>query len=452
MKNHNKKPRFSRQRTYNAALYLLNEIFSGKVYPDILLGDFFKKENFSPEEKRAIVEIVYDIIRHRSMIDHIIENTSRAIISGLETNILNILRICAYQVMSGNTSSDAVINNAVALSSNEDAFKGFIQRTVESMIRNKDNLSFPDRQKEPVKYISVFHSHPAWIVEKWLAELKSFNEVEELCKAGNIAPPLTIRVNPLKKTRPELQKALLKEGYSTSLTAFSPFGLIVDKKENIFRTAAFRNGDFEVQDQGSQLITLLTGAKPGECVLDACAGNGGKTLFLSGMMQNQGLVIASDINTSKFGNLRRRADRAGASNIKIAAMDELKEYIGNADRVLIDAPCSGMGVFRRNPDAKWRLRKEEIMELSGKQKDILENYSSFVKPGGWLIYATCTISREENEDVVQGFLETKEDFSKIVVSDPETSGFVSSDGFFRSLPHIHGTDGFFGAVMMREKL
>lgn len=445
---------FSKQRTYNASLYLLNSIFTGKVYPDILLGEFFRKENFSSEEKRAIVELVYEIMRHRAKIDYAIENTSKAVISGLGIDILNILRLCAYQAMSQNTSSDAVINNAVALSSKEETYKGFIKRTVEAIIRNKDNLVFPEKQKDLVKYVSTFHSYPSWIVEKWLAEFKKPEDVEALCKAANLVPPLTIRINPLKTTRPYLQKVLLKEGFSTSCTEFSQYGLVVDKKENIFKTDAFRNGDFEVQDEGSQLITFLTGARAGECVIDACAGNGGKTLFLSAIMQNQGLVIASDINTSKFGNLRRRADRSGAKNIKVVHIDELQQYAGKADCVLIDAPCSCMGVFRRNPDSKWRLAKEDIMELSKKQKEILTFYSGLVKPGGRLVYATCTISNEENEEVVQAFLENNDDFHLIPASEVEQgifAKFTSEKGFFMSMPHIHNTDGFFGAIMMHQK-
>ncbi|MCE8428065.1 MAG: 16S rRNA (cytosine(967)-C(5))-methyltransferase RsmB [Candidatus Methanoperedens sp.] len=455
MSSHKHEQKFSKQRTYNAALHLLNTIFEGNVYPDILLGKFFQQEKFTSEEKKAIVELVYEIIRHRGKIDHIIGNTSRAVVSKLDLNILNILRLCAYEATSANTSSCAVINNAIALSSKEGMFKGFIKRTMEAIIRNRDNLVFPDIERDPIKYISIFHSHPVWIVEKWAAELKDIDEVEDLCKASNLPPPLMIRVNPLKTTIPDLQKALLKDGYSTSTTGFSPYGLVVDKKENIFRTNAFRNGDFEVQDEGSQLITLLAGARQGECVIDACAGNGGKTLFLSGRMQNTGIVIASDNNPSKFRNLRRRADRAGAFNIKTATIDELLQYTGRADRVFIDAPCSGMGVFRRNPDSKWRLRKQDILELSKKQKEILKSYSSFVKPGGWLVYATCTISREENEDVVWDFLEKNECFHLIPPSevDPGIFGrFASQDGFFRSMPHIHGTDGFFGAVMMRRKI
>ena len=441
---------FIRQRAYLAVPHLLNSILAGGKYPDMLLGELFKLEKFSSNEKATIVEFVYGILRHLRRIDYIIEQASRARINGLHLNITNILRICTYQAMFTHTSPAGVINNAVALSAHENKFSEFVKRTVEGVIKNKDGVIFPDKDKTLVEYISLYHSHPFWIVEKWLAEFHEPEEVLALCRANNLPPPLTIRANPLKTNRTLLQSSLEKEGYSSSPTVFSPFGLVVDKKEGIFKTEAFKEGIFEVQDEGSQIITLLTGAKPGECIVDACAGNGGKSLFISGLMNNHGTVIAFDMFPGKLGNLRRRAQRAGALNIKTEPIDKAHQYIGKADCVFIDAPCSGMGVFRRNPDSKWRLTEKDIVELSAKQKEIIREYSGLVKPGGRLVYATCTISREENEEVVRGFLKERKDFYLIPAAEmnPEIFGkFTTEDGFFRSMPHVHNTDGFFGAVM-----
>lgn len=445
---------FVRQKTYSTALFVLNSTLSDRKYPDILLGILFKKEDFSSSEKAAVNQLVYGILRHRARLDHIIEHASSAVISGLDQNILNIIRICAFQAVFTDASPARIMNNAVALSAREEKFSGFVKRTVEAIIRNKDAVIFPDKEKDPIGYISSYHSHPAWIVEKWLKEFGNINDVESLCRANNTVPPLLIRANPLKTSRESLQKALNDEGYPSSLAVFSPLGVVVPKKEGIFRTEAFRKGLFEVQDEGSQLITLLTGAQEGETVIDTCAGNGGKTLFISGLMKNKGTVIASETNTAKLGNLRRRAERAGAANIKTVDIDGLQEYSGRADCVFIDAPCSGMGVFRRNPDAKWRLAARDISELAAKQKEIIRQYCGLVKPGGRLVYATCTISREENEGVVHAFLEEMKDFCVVSPSviNPELFGrFSTEDGFFRSLPHVHDMDGFFGAVMRRNE-
>lgn len=444
---------FIRQKAYIAVLHLLNSILAGGKYPDILLGELFKQENFSTGEKATIVEFVYGILRHRGRIDYIIEHASRARIDGLKLNITNILRICTYQAMFTHTSSAGIINNAVALSANETKFSEFVKRTVEGVIKNKDGVIFPDKDKNPLEYLSLYHSHPVWILEKWLAEYHEQGEVEALCRANNLPPPLTIRANPLKINRKLLQNLLEKEGYSSSPTLFSPFGLVVDKKDGIFKTDAFKDGNFEVQDEGSQIIAMLTGAETGEFVVDACAGNGGKSLLISGLMKNNGTVIAFDLLPGKLGNLRRRAERAGALNIKTETIDKAQQYIGQVDCVFIDAPCSGMGVFRRNPDSKWRLTGKDIAELSRMQKEIIREYSSLVKPGGRLVYATCTISREENEEVVREFLNESEDFYLIpaVEMNPEMFGkFTTDKGFFRSLPHVHNTDGFFGAVMRRK--
>jgi 16S rRNA (cytosine967-C5)-methyltransferase len=257
-------------------------------------------------------------------------------------------------------------------------------------------------------------------------------------------------VNPLKSDRESLKKALEVEGYASSLTELSPFGLVIDRKEGIFKTESFANGLFEVQDEGSQLATMLTGVKPGELVIDACAGNGGKSLFLSGLMKNRGTVIASDLSLAKLLNLRKRATRAGAFNIKTVSRDELNEYKEMADCVFIDAPCSGMGVFRRNPDSKWRLNINDIKQLASKQKDIISEYSRLVKPGGRLVYVTCTISKEENEEVVYGFLKENDNFTKVPAVSINAgifAKFMDENGFFKAMPHVHNTDGFFGAIM-----
>jgi 16S rRNA (cytosine967-C5)-methyltransferase len=441
-----------RQRTYTSVLSLLNSILSGKIYPDILIGELFRKEEFSSDEKRVLVELVYGILRHLGRIDHIIEHASSANISNLGMEILNSIRICTYQAVFMDVSSAGIINNAVAMSSNDKKMGGFVKRTVEAVLRNKDNIVFPDKEKAPLKYICIYHSHPHWILDKWLTELRSIEDVEALCRSDNIEPPLTIRVNPLKSDRDSLKKSLEMEGYASSMTGLSPFGLVIDKKEDIFKTESFAKGLFEVQDEGSQLVSMLTGVKPGELVIDACAGNGGKSLFLSGMMKNRGTVIASDLSQAKLLNLRRRATRAGAFNIKTISRDELNEYNEMADCVFIDAPCSGMGVFRRNPDSKWRLTADDIKQLAAKQKDIISEYSRLVKPGGRLVYATCTISREENEDIVYGFLKENDDFLKLPAVNADIFGkFMDEDGFFKSMPHLHNTDGFFGVVMEKKK-
>lgn len=445
---------FIRQRTYSSVLSLLNLILSGGKYPDLVIGELFRKEEFSSDEKRVLVELVYGILRHLGRIDHIIENASSARISNLNIDILNSIRICTYQAAFMDVSAAGIINNAVAMSANDKKLGGFVKRTVEALLRNKGNVVFPDKEKEPIEYICAYHSHPRWILDKWLTELRSIEEIEALCRANNIEPPLTIRANPLKSDRESLRKALEVEGYASSLTGFSPFGLVIDKKEDIFKTESFANGLFEVQDEGSQLVTMLTGAKPGELVIDACAGNGGKSLFLSGLMKNRGTVIASDLSPAKLENLRRRATRAGAFNIKTVSRDELNKYNEMADCVFIDAPCSGMGVFRRNPDSKWHLTTDDIKQLASKQKEIISEYSRLVKPGGRLVYVTCTISREENEDVVNGFLKENDDFQKIPavsINADIFSKLMDEDGFFKSLPHIHNTDGFFGAVMEKKK-
>ncbi len=417
------------------------------------MGEFFKKEELSSHEKAIIVELIYRILRHLGRIDYIIEYASRAKITEISSDILNPIRICSYLALFTESSEAGIMNNAVAMSSNNLKYRGFVKKIVEAVLRNKNAVIFPDKEKAPIDYISIYHSHRSWIVKKWRKELGSIKEVEALCSANNVEPPLTIRGNPLKTDIQSLKKKLEEEGYSSSKTGFSPYGLTVDRKEDIFKTESFKKGLFEVQDEGSQLVTMLTGAKQGELVIDTCAGNGGKSLFLSGLMNNRGCIIAHDIFPVKLKNLKRRAAKSGAFNIMTVSREALNEYDGLADRVLIDAPCSGMGVFRRNPDSKWRLTCKDIGELSAKQKEIISDYSRLVKPGGRLVYITCTISLEENEEVIHAFLRENPDFYLIPVSslNPDLfSRFEIEDGFFKSMPHVHRTDGFFGAVLEKK--
>ncbi len=444
-------PQFSRQKVFFSILNLLGSIIVRRKYADREIGNLFKKEEFTESEKAAIVEAVYGILRNRNRLDYTIEKTSGVRMVDIDPGTVNIFRICTYQALYTSASNAGILNNSVALSSRHEKHSGFVKRTMETVLRNKNSIVFPDKKEYLQEYISVVYSHPVWIVEKWLREFGEQEEVSALCRADNTDPLLTIRINPLKTDAGALGKSLHAEGFASSWTPFSPYGLILEKKAGIFRTRAFVGGKFEVMDEGSQLITLLTCAGKGECIVDACAGNGGKTLFISGLMENRGKIIACDPVRTKLENLIRRAKRAGASNIEIVNTDKLGEYTEKADCVLVDAPCSGMGVFRRNPDAKWRLEQKDIQELAEKQQKILENYSRLVKPGGRLVYATCTISREENENVVRAFLYENREF-EIMPPDLCIPGSLTGEGFFRLLPHIHNTDGFFGAVMRKREL
>ena len=276
----------------------------------------------------------------------------------------------------------------------------------------------------------------------------------------NVRAPLTARANSLKITREALREKLAGEGVDAEPTSLSPLGLFLRTRINAFSLASFREGLFELQDEGSQLLGMLVDAPPTR-VVDACAGAGGKTLQLAAQMKNRGELFALDIDARRLRELKLRARRAGAHNVRIRpippsgpeASAALADLAGKADRVLVDAPCSGSGTFRRKPDARYRLTEAQLADQVQRQRALLEQFAPLVKPGGRLIYGTCSVLREENEEVVAWFLARHPEFSVLPPADrlgPELGSRVDRGGFLRVTPGEQGTDGFFGALLVRN--
>ena len=300
---------------------------------------------------------------------------------------------------------------------------------------------------------------PDWLAERLVAQ---FGEAEavELSTALNHAAQVGLRTNTLKTNREALAKRLEEEGYPCAPMKFSPMGLQRDKRAPLFNTKAFQEGLFELQDEGSQLLGLMVEPSPKEKVVDFCAGAGGKTLELAALMQNKGTIYACDVSSGRLDRLKPRLTRAGADNIqRLSIRDEhdlsLKKLRDSADAVLVDAPCSGTGTLRRNPDIKWR--PVDLVVLAAQQRSILEAASRLVKPGGRLVYATCSLLDEENAAITAVFLAAHPEFTvtpakeilgRQRVTIPDADG---PDGALKLLTHKHGTDGFYALAMKRRE-
>lgn len=289
------------------------------------------------------------------------------------------------------------------------------------------------RHHESAKNIAVAESYPDWMFEVCLDELGKNRWIEE-AQAMNSAAPTVLRVNTLKTDRKTLQKLLKERSIKTKLLSLYQDAVELEEKTNIFRTDEFQNGFFEVQDAGSQMIAPYLRVEPGMRVVDACAGAGGKTLHLASLMKNKGQIIAMDIHEWKLKELKRRASRNDVQNVQTRLIEAktIKKMANTADRLLIDAPCSGMGVLRRNPDAKWKLQPAFLDEIRKTQGMILNDYAKVVKVGGLIVYATCSILPSENEKQVQKFIENNPNYK--LISDktyyPSETGY---DGFYMSL-------------------
>ncbi len=296
---------------------------------------------------------------------------------------------------------------------------------------------------------------PDWLYERLLGSF-SADEVPALAAALNRPAPLDLRVNSLKCDRPALLARLAEAGIAAQPGALSPLAVRLRDKPALAKHPAFLDGSFEVQDEGSQLLGLLVEAKRGEMVVDFCAGAGGKTLLLGAQMRNTGRLYALDVSERRLSKLKPRLARSGLSNVHPVRIEherdqKIKRLAGKVDRVLVDAPCSGLGTLRRNPDLKWRQDAAAIAELSAKQAAILAAAASLVRPGGRLVYATCSLLAEENERVVDAFLAAHPAFALVPVAPILARQGVELTGdMLHLLPHRHDTDGFFAAVLEKQ--
>ena len=298
---------------------------------------------------------------------------------------------------------------------------------------------------------------PAWLYER-LLERFGEEQAQKLAQTLNTPAPLDLRVNSIKADREQVITALAEAPIVAEPTPYAPLALRVRKKPALQNLPLFKDGAIEVQDEGSQVLAQILGARRGEMVVDFCAGAGGKTLALGAIMRNTGRLYAFDVSEKRLAKLKPRLARSGLSNVHPVVIAhendaKVKRLAGKIDRVLVDAPCSGLGTLRRNPDVKWRMKPESITELNLKQLSILEGAARLVKAGGRLVYATCSIMEEENESIVRKFLEANTSFHLVPMQQvlDEQKIPLQMDDFLKLVPHIHQTDGFFAAVLERNK-
>lgn len=298
---------------------------------------------------------------------------------------------------------------------------------------------------------------PQWLFDKFVAQYGEAQALQ-LADALNQPAPLDLRVNSIKAAREEVIAKLAEAPILCEPTPFAPLGLRVLRKPALQNLPLFKEGAIEVQDEGSQLLSQVVGAKRGEMVVDFCAGAGGKTLSLGAAMRNTGRLYAFDVSDKRLAKMKPRVARSGLSNVHPVLIAherdaKIKRLAGKIDRVLVDAPCSGLGTLRRNPDVKWRQVQASIAELNVKQAAILDSAARLLKAGGRLVYATCSLLDEENEAIVSQFLATHADFSLVPMKDvlAEQKIPLEMQDYLKLLPHLHQTDGFFAAVMERNK-
>ncbi len=435
------------------AFDVLMRVASSDAYADILLNKALKP--FSPQDASFATELTYGVLRRYITLDWLIDRFSTIKAKRLELKVLNALRLGLYQIFFlARVPQSAAINESVELvkSPSVAGKAGFVNAVLRNAANEKDNIGFPVRFDEPVKHVSINFSHPEWIVRRWI-ERFGMDSAIELCTANLMPPPKTIRANTLKNTRQGLMAELNKEGFSAESTRFSLSGIFVSGN-----TASKKlnpgDGRYYIQDEASQIVPLLLSLSPGQTILDACAAPGGKTGHIAEIMKNTGIVYALDRREARLKTLRDALARFGINIVKTIEADStrplgfIKGEKRRFDGALVDAPCSGLGVLRRVPDIKMKIKETDLKALSETQSLILRNISGYVKKGGLLVYSVCSTEPEETTDVIKGFVENNRGFE---IEDargalPEQcSGLVDENGFLATLPHKHDMDGFFAA-------
>jgi 16S rRNA (cytosine967-C5)-methyltransferase len=417
------------------------------------------RTHLSDERDRALTaDIVTGTLRWQQSVDHLITHFARRPLDRIDADVVTILRLSIYQLLHlDRVPAAAIVDDAVDLTrgARKQSATGFVNAVLRSILRGRDHLPLPPRPEDPadrervLEYLTITHSHPDWLAGRWL-DRHGFAASERWVQFNNTPAPLTLRANRLRCDRDSLRAALASDGITTDLTSYAPDGLIVTEG-NPLRTPP--DGAFVVQDEASQIVTHAVGARPGERVLDLCASPGGKTTAMVADMQDTGVVIACDVRPRRVALLRDTVHSSGAKSVQVVqvAPEGPLPFSGPFDRILIDAPCSGLGTVRRDPDIRWRRTETDLRTLADAQVQLIRRVADLLRPGGRLVYATCSSEPEENEHVVDRFLREHPAFAAISLRGESSvlDPLLDDRGMLRTLPFAHGLEAFFAAALLR---
>ncbi len=414
------------------------------------------------ERDRALAtDIATGVERHRNLLDHLIAHFAKRPVARLDAEVLEILRLSGYQLLHlTRVPASAVVDDAVEMTrrAGKSSAAGFVNAVLRQISRKRGALPLPPRPSDPadrdaaIRYLMISGSHPQWLAERWYDRL-GLERADTWVHFDNEPAPLTLRANTLRMTATRLGATLESNGITTRRGRFAPDALIV---EGGHTTDAADAGTYLVQDEGSQLVTLLAGDDPGPLLLDACAAPGGKTTAFSAAVGPEGRVVACDVRDRRVALLSYVVAAAGADNVRVVQADATAAFpfAAGFSTVVIDAPCSGLGTLRRDPDIKWRREPADLPRLAAVQLAMLHHGAHVVAPGGRLVYATCSTEPEENEAVVDAFLASARGFTALDArqAHPQMpTAVVDARGHLRTTPDVHGLEGFFGAVFERAR-
>ena len=435
------------------ALKILHDIDVNNAYIKISFDRNLKNVEATKEDTGFITELVFGTVRLKSRLDYIIQSFSKIKMERISPWIINILRLGVYQILfTDKIPVSAAVNESVKLARKygNKGSTGFVNALLRNVDRRRNQITYPDLKSDPAGYLSVTHSHPRWMVKRRL-DRYGYSFTEALLQCKNKKRDFTIRANTLINDAAMLAKLLEERGFAVTPGRYVPEALIVENPAGIMDTQEYDQGRFIVQDEGAMVAARYLNPEPGDNVVDICSAPGGKTMHMAQLMGNNGSIRAWDIHNHRIDVLRGNILRTGASIIVAELRDAAilhDQYKRTADKVLADVPCSGLGIIRRKPDIKWTRNEDEIEALTLLQYDMIKAAAAYLKPGGVMVYSTCTLQPEENEGIVNRFIDNNSEFfvkptERLIPV--QLHDAISEDGMVRLYPNKHAVDGLFMA-------
>lgn len=444
----------------NIAATVLNNVQADEGNLDQSLNKAEKQlERLNRADCALVHVIVYGVLRWQKRLDWVIDHLTTRPGKKIDPLVRVIVRMGLFQMLYlDRIPISAAVNTSVELTKKNKRkwASGFVNGILRRAADKGKKVPWPNRQNDPVAYLSVYHSFPQWLIARWI-DTWGMDETEALCTAMNTIPQITIRTNTLRVSRDELLECIQTEAKGVSPTRHSPEGITLSSLDRTMtHWDAFKKGWFQVQSEAAQCIAHFLSPRPGHKVLDACAGLGTKTAHVAQLMENQGHILATDISGNKLKQLKLEVNRLGLSIVDTLQMDlthpptvwQPEKY----DRILVDAPCTGLGVLQKNPDGKWRSTPPSIHKNFHRQLKLLDNCAQHLKPDGLMVYAVCSMEPEENEKVIEGFLQMHSEFA---IEHPRRNriqkrdAFLTPEGYIKTVPHHHQMDGFFATILKR---
>ncbi len=433
------------------AIKILNRVERTDSYLDKLLDAELRATDIADVDKSLLAEIVHGVMRWQGRLDWILNGFTHGNFSKSEINVKNALRVSLYQILFlTHVPHYAAVNEAVEFIKKIRGAKlaDFVNAVLRNIIRTLDGIHYPKEDEDPVQFLAVYYSHPQWVVKRWLQRYGR-PELEKLLVANNEVPGLTLRINKLKVTPGEFLGLLDNKQIAYQGSTLIDHFIKVRSLSGISQMNIFQNGFFSIQDESAALPVLLLDPKPGERVVDMCAAPGGKTTFIAERMNDQGTVIAVDKYESKLKLIQTSCARLGITSVQAMVADATGLELEPAHKVLVDAPCSGLGVLRKKPDIKWKREPEDIPKLATLQMRLLEQADRILQPGGVIVYCTCTMEPEENELLIGAFLKKYPNYHVDDAAKFVSKAVVGEDGCVHTFPHTHHIDGSFAARLVK---